>query len=114
MRILAASGLLAISTLAFAVGQGTLTPVQAQSAPVQSAKTPQQSDQSREQDRSRAEDVKIGRDWKAHGGDSNHAGRAAADKDQETVGRDWRAKPPYNDIVSSFAIHNNGPSGSAR
>src|SRR5690349_5588279 len=97
MRIFAASGLLAISAVAFAVGPVTWTPVQAQSAPVLSGQTPRQADQSREQDRSRAEDVKIGRDWKAHGGDSKRAGRAAADKDHETVGRDWRAHPQNRD-----------------
>jgi hypothetical protein len=68
-------------------------PVQAQSAPVQTEQTPQQSDQTRGQDRSRAEDVKISRDWKAQEGDNDHAGSAAADKDHQTVGRDWRAHP---------------------
>jgi hypothetical protein len=93
MRIFATPALLALSVLAFATTQTGVTPVRAQSAPVQTGQTPQQSDQSRAQDRSRAEDVKIGRDWKAQGGENDHAGRAAADKDHETVGRDWRAHP---------------------
>lgn len=95
MRILAASASLVLSALAFAITQGT--PVQAQSAPVQTGQTPQQSDQSREQDRSRAEDVKIGRDWKAQGGESDRAGDATANKDHQTVGRDWRAHPDNRD-----------------
>lgn len=53
--------------------------------------------QSREQDRSRAEDVKIGRDWKAQGGENDHAGQAAPDQDHQTVGRDWRARPEKSD-----------------
>jgi hypothetical protein len=72
-------------------------PVQAQSAPVQTEQTPQQSDQTRGQDRSRAEDVKISHDWKAQGGKNDASGRAAVDKDHETVGRDWRAHPDNRD-----------------
>ena len=72
------------------VGSG-VAPVQAQSASVQTEQTPQQSDQSREQDRSRAEDVKIGRDWKAEEGNKNDA--KAANQDHQTIGRDWRAHP---------------------
>jgi hypothetical protein len=83
--------------LAFATAQAGLTPVQAQSPPVQAPQTPQQSEQSREQDRSRAEDVKIKRDWKAQGGDKDHAGPSATDRDHETVGRDWRAHPDNRD-----------------
>jgi hypothetical protein len=83
--------------LVFAISQGGFTPVQAQSAPVQPGQTPQQSEQSREQDRSRAEDVKIKRDWKAQGGDKDHAGPSATDRDHETVGRDWRAHPDNRD-----------------
>ncbi|PAY05274.1 hypothetical protein CK489_32390 [Bradyrhizobium sp. UFLA03-84] len=70
---------------------------QAQSTTVQEAQPPQQTEQSREQDRSRAEDVKIGRDWKAQGGDSDHAGQTAPDQDHQTVGRDWRARPESPD-----------------
>jgi hypothetical protein len=97
MRIFAAPAFVALSALAFAITQAGVTPVRAQSAPVQTEQTPRQSDQSRAQDRSRAEDVKIERDWKAQGGGDDHAGRAAADKDHETVGRDWRAHPDNKD-----------------
>ena len=62
MRILAVG--LPVCALALAIAQGGSAPAQAQSARVQPGQTPQQSDQSREQDRSRAGDVKIGRDWK--------------------------------------------------
>jgi hypothetical protein len=96
MRIVAASGFMLLSALGIAITQGGPTPVLAQSAPVRTEQTPQQSDQSREQDRSRAEDVKIGRDWKVQGGENEHAG-AALDKDHETVGRDWRAHPDNRD-----------------
>jgi hypothetical protein len=90
LALLSASALF----LAFA-GDGIGTAARAQSAPVQAEQTPQQSDQSRE--RSRAEDVKIGRDWKAQGDENNHAGRDATDKEHETVGRDWRAHPDNRD-----------------
>ena len=97
MRIFAAPAFWALSALAFAIAQGGFTPVQAQSTTVQQAQTPQQSDHARAQDRSRAEDVKIKRDWKAEGGENAHAGSAAAKKDHQTVGRDWRAHPDNRD-----------------
>ncbi len=97
MRIFAAPTLLVPFVFALAFAHGGMTPVKAQSAPVRTGQTPQQSDQSREQDRSRAEDVKIGRDWKAQGGEDSNAGRAAAEKNHETVGRDWRAHPDNRD-----------------
>lgn len=65
--------------------------------PVRCLGTPLEVRQSREQDRSRAEDVKIGRDWKAQGGENDHAGQAAPDQDHQTVGRDWRARPEKSD-----------------
>jgi len=70
-----------------------VTTVRAQSAPVEQAQTPQQADQVRERDRRRADDMKIGPDWKAYEGGNNQAGGAEANKDQETVGQDWRARP---------------------
>ena len=91
MRIFAGPALLALSTLALPIAQAELTPAQAQSTPVQAEQTPAQSDQSR--DRSRAENVKIGRDWKARGGSDHHSRRADTDKDHQTVGRDWRVHP---------------------
>lgn len=97
MKNSASLSLLSAGALVLAfVGSG-VAPVQAQSDQVQTEKTPRQSEQSREQDRSRAEDVKIGRDWKAQGGDNDHAGPAAADQDHETIGRDWRAHPDNRD-----------------
>ncbi len=83
--------LLALSAFAF-IQSGT-TPVQAQSAPVLKEQTPQQADESRAQDRARAEGVKIGRDWKAEEGANNTAAPAAPNQDHETIGRDWRAHP---------------------
>jgi hypothetical protein len=77
------------------IAQGGMTPVQAQSALVQAGQTPQQADQSREQDRSRAKDVKIGRDWRAQGGENDRAGRG--DTEHETLGRDWRAHSQNRD-----------------
>jgi hypothetical protein len=97
MRILTTGFLLVASASALAIVQANWTPVEAQSAPVETGQTPQQADQSREQDRSRAEDVRIGRDWKAQEGENSHAGAAPADKDHETVGRDWRAHPDKQD-----------------
>lgn len=51
-RWLCSAGLLVLSALAFIIIPGGLTPVWAQSAPVQTEQTLQQADQSREQDRS--------------------------------------------------------------
>jgi len=94
MRICVLRTLLVASAVAFAVGQTGLAPVRAQSTtPVQPQQTPKQSDQSRDQDRARAEDVKIERDWKARESGNTQAGSAATDKSHETVGRDWRAHP---------------------
>jgi len=90
MRNSALAALLA----ACVIGGGT---AQAQSTSVQQPQSPQQSEQSREQDRSRAEDVTIGRDWKAQGGETEHAGQAAPNDDHQTVGRDWRARPEDKD-----------------
>lgn len=97
MRIFVIRALLAMSPLVFAIAPAGLAPAHAQSSPVQAGQTPQQSDQSRERDRGRAEDVKIGRDWKAEGGENDHAGPAPADQDHQTIGRDWRARPDDRD-----------------
>lgn len=97
MRIIVTGFLLAASASAFMVAQANWTRVEAQSAPAEAGQTPQQSDQSREQDRSRAEDVKIGRDWKAQEGENSRAGATPVDKGHETVGRDWRAHPDNRD-----------------
>jgi hypothetical protein len=92
------SVLVTISAVVFAfAGDGIAGAVRAQSAPVEQAQTPQQADQARERDRRRAEDMKIGPDWRAHGGEDNQAGRAEVNKDQETVGQDWRAHPINRD-----------------
>ncbi|WP_247301261.1 MULTISPECIES: hypothetical protein [unclassified Bradyrhizobium] len=63
--------------------------------PVQPDQTPGQAEQAREQDRKDAEDVQIGRDWKAQGGsEGERAGRAeSSGQEHQTVGRDWRAHP---------------------
>jgi hypothetical protein len=94
MRTRALMAVLAVSAFALAIGG---SPARAQSVPVQPDRTPQQADQAREQDRSRAEDVKIGRDWKAEGGDRAKAGNVDTDRSHETIGRDWRAHPEGQD-----------------
>ena len=96
MKIPATPALLVALATVFA-GAGTVTPARAQSAPVLKEQTPQQADQSRTQDRERAEDVRVGRDWKAQEGANDRATATAADKDHETVGRDWRAHPDNRD-----------------
>jgi hypothetical protein len=93
MRTLVTAVLFAAVGLALPHG----SPAQAQSAPVLKEQTPSQAEQSRDQDRSRAKDVKIGRDWKAKGGENGHAAAASSNKDHETVGRDWRAHPQGQD-----------------
>ena len=97
MKINAMPALAALSVFAAAFLHEGATPAQAQSAPVQTEQTPGQADQSRAQDRSRAEDTKIGRDWKAQDGDHAKAGSVDTDRSQETVGRDWRAHPKNQD-----------------
>lgn len=98
MKSSASLSLLSAGALVLAlVGNGIATPVRAQSAPVQTEQTPQQSEQSRAQDHSRAEDVKIGRDWKAEEGGNSQAAAPPADQDHQTVGRDWRAHPDNRD-----------------
>ena len=69
---------------------------QAQAAvPVQPDQAPQQAEQARKQGRKDAEDVQIGRDWKARGGgESGRMGQTdPSDQDHQTVGRDWRTHP---------------------
>ncbi len=97
MRTFVVRALLAVSPLGFAIAPAGLPPVQAQSTPVQTEQTLHQSDQSRDRDRSRAEDVRIGRDWKAQGGENAHVGPASADQDHQTIGRNWRAHPDNRD-----------------
>jgi hypothetical protein len=97
MRMCALTTFLAVPAFAFAVTLAGPSPVQAQSAPVQSGQTPQQSDQSRDHDRARAEDVTIGRDWKAQESGNAQATTGRPDKSEETVGRDWRARPEKQD-----------------
>jgi len=92
MRIISPTvAALFVSAVGFVIADGTLS-ARAQSAPVQTEQTPGQSDQSRTQDRSSGEDVKIGRDWKAQDTPAN-AGRTDNERSNETVGRDWRAHP---------------------
>src|SRR3954452_7026461 len=79
---------------------------QPQTVPVQPEHPPQQSDRYREQDRARADDVRVGRDWRAEERDHdrqqrmgrNDEGRASdrmgrdMDRDRSTVGRNWRMR----------------------
>jgi hypothetical protein len=64
--------------------------------PVQPERSPQQSDQSREQDRQRAEDVKIGRGWRAEDVDRSPTNDGQMtddqDRDRHTVGRGRRMR----------------------
>ena len=80
---------------------------QPQTVPVQPEHTPQQSEQSRDQDRDRADDVRVGRDWRTEERDRDRQertgrhdeGRASdrmghdMDRDRSTVGRNWRMHP---------------------
>jgi hypothetical protein len=101
MRILAAATILMLSS--------SLSPVLAEEAgnatgsnqpltvPVQPERNPQQSEQFREQDRQRADDVKIGRGWRAEDVDrsrTNDSGRMTDDQDRDrrTVGRGQRMR----------------------
>lgn len=61
-------------------------PTPPQTVPVQPQRTPQQSEQYRKEDRKRAEDVRVGRDWTAQ---DPEMGR---DWDHRKPGRDWRMR----------------------
>jgi hypothetical protein len=65
--------------------------------PVQPERTPRQSEQSRDQERNRAEDVRVGRGWRTQGRDDERSDRMGYNdmgrtRDQ-TVGRNWRTRP---------------------
>lgn len=107
MRALVAAMVLmssSVLTSAFAQEQGNSSPPnQTQITPVQPERSPQQAEQSRDQDRKSAEDVQVGRDWKAQQRDGDRMGRMGQnmgqnnmgrmmeqDEDHRTVGRNWR------------------------
>jgi|SRR5947209_6178336 len=92
----------------FAQDQGTSqSSSQPQTAPVQPERTPQQSEQARDQDRKQAEDVRVGRDWRAEEREGDRSDRMGQnepgrntdqigrdrDRDERTVGRNWRMRP---------------------
>ena len=82
-------------------GQPDTKSNQTTTAPVQPERSQQQSQQSREEDRDRGEDRRVGRDWRAYPSDRNNMGQGRmrdrmerdTDSDHRTVGRDWRADP---------------------
>jgi hypothetical protein len=56
-------------------------------SPVRPDQAPKLAEQAREQDRKNADDVRIGRDWKAQGGDAGRMGPPdQSDQDHRTVG----------------------------
>src|SRR5215212_1955011 len=72
-------------------------PNQAQTVPVQPERTPRQSEQSRDQERDSAEDVRVGRGWRTQESDDERSDRMGYNdrgrtRDQ-TVGRNWRTRP---------------------
>jgi len=109
MRVFAVATILFLSSSlvpSFAQDEGkSPAPSQPQTVPVQPERSPQQS---REEDRDRGDDRQVGRDWRAHPGDSNNMGQMGQnndmgrmrdkmernmESDHRTVGRDWRARP---------------------
>jgi hypothetical protein len=101
MRVFATATILLLSSslgpcLAEEAGNATGSN-QPLTVPVQPERNPQQSDQSHEQDRQRADDVKIGRGWRAEDVDrsqTNDRGRMTdgQDRDRRTVGRGQRMR----------------------
>jgi hypothetical protein len=87
MRVCAVATIsLLSSTLvpSFAQDEGkSAGPSQLQTVLVQPERGPQKSEQSREEDRNRAEDRQVGPDWRAHPSDSDRMGRMS----QEDMGR---------------------------
>src|SRR5947209_8066037 len=101
MRVLIIGTLLLMSSaLVPALAQDQQKSPAANQAPitaVQPERGPQQSEQSREQDRRAAEDVQVGRDWRAQQRDGDRMGRMGQrrmndqnDFDHRTVGRNWQ------------------------
>jgi hypothetical protein len=76
-----------------AQSQPQTTPAQPQMVPVQPERTPQQSDEARREDRKRAEDTRINRDWRAQHPDDEGMDRMTGhDWDHRKMGRDWRMR----------------------
>jgi hypothetical protein len=101
MRVLTiATALLMSSALVPSLAQEperSPVPNQPQTTPVQPERSPQQSEQSRAQDRKAAEDVQVGRDWRAQERDADRMGRMDQRRmndqygsDHRTVGRNWQ------------------------
>jgi hypothetical protein len=79
---------------------------ESQAVPVQPERTPQQSEQSRDQDQDRADDVRVGRDWRTQERDDDRMDRIGQndserasdrverdiDRDRSTVGRSSRMR----------------------
>jgi hypothetical protein len=94
MRKLAVLSVSAL-VLGFVQGGGPAM-AQTQAAPSETTvQTPERSVQS--DGRSRPGDVKIERDWRAHGGENDRTGSVKTEENHETVGRDWRAHPDNRD-----------------
>jgi hypothetical protein len=88
-------------------GQPDTKSNQTTTVPVQPERSQQQSRESREEDRDRGEDRRVGRDWRAYPSDRNSRGPMGqndigrmrdrmerdTDSDHRTVGRDWRVRP---------------------
>ena len=92
MRILA-SVLFSALVVGFGLG-GAAARAQTQAAPPQTTvQAPEGSVQSDDRDRNGAGNVRIERDWKAQGGDSDRTGSIKPEEGHETIGRDWRAHP---------------------
>lgn len=76
-----------------------------QLTPVQPERSPRQSEQSRDQERKSAEDVQVGRDWRAEQRDGDRMGERRMgrmnddDWDHRTVGRNWRM---HRDTVRGY------------
>ena len=89
MRVLTVAMILLMSSVlvpSFAEEGKPPVPNQPQMTPVQPERSPQQSEQSREQDRKSAQDVQVGRDWKAQGDSSHAPGQPDTKSNQTTTG----------------------------
>jgi hypothetical protein len=64
--------------------------------PVQPERTPQQSEESRKEDRKRAEDVRVNRDWRTQPSENESMDRTMG-WDHRKPGRDWRIRRDDDD-----------------
>jgi len=97
MRVLKLAMMVLMSSAlvpAFAEEGPSPVPNQPQMTPVQPERSPVQSEQSRGQDQKSAEDVQVGRDWKAQGAANHAPGQPDTKSNETTTGTSSQSHEP--------------------